>query len=125
MTPSKWIAVGAAIVAVGIGLGAFGAHALKDRLVEAGQLENWHTAVDYQVWHGLGAILFGLYSRKSRITSFVGWGFVLGVPLFSGSIYGLCLDGPRWLGPITPLGGSLWIGAWSAFAVGSLRVGDD
>lgn len=121
MNSSKWIAAGAVLVALGVGLGAFGAHALKDRLVEAGQLDNWKTAVDYQVWHGLASILFGIHLRHARSPAFIGWAFCLGVPLFSGSIYGLCLGGPSWLGPVTPLGGSLWIAAWITFAVSAWR----
>jgi len=121
MNSSKWIAAGALLVALGVGLGAFGAHALKDRLVEAGQLDNWKTAVDYHVWHGLASILYGIHTRHAKSTAFIGWAFCLGVPLFSGSIYGLCLGGPSWLGPITPLGGSLWIAAWIAFAVSAGR----
>lgn len=124
MTSSKWIAAGAWLVAIGVGLGAFGAHALKDRLMEAGQLDNWKTAVDYHVWHGLAAILYGMYSRSASSSGFIGWAFCLGVPLFSGSIYGLCLDGPKWLGPVTPLGGSLWIAAWVTFGVSALRRDD-
>ena len=48
MNQNRWIAIAALLAAVGVGLGAFGAHGLKDRLVDAGQLENWHTAVRYQ-----------------------------------------------------------------------------
>jgi len=94
-------------------LGAFGAHALKERL-SAEQLVSWETGVRYQMFHALAILLFvvlaerGLYLKPSLLA------FSLGTLLFSGSIYCLCLGiGPRAvLGPITPVGGLSLIIGW-------------
>lgn len=120
--PSRWIAFGALWTALGIGLGAFGAHALNERLVASDALDNWRTAVDYHVWHGLACVLFGLHRRARPGKNLPGWAFALGSVLFSGSLYGLCLDGPGTiLGPITPLGGLSMIVGWLALALEAVR----
>ncbi|MFT3868228.1 MAG: DUF423 domain-containing protein [Nibricoccus sp.] len=108
----------ASLGATGVGLGAFGAHALKAQLVAAGQLDNWRTAVSYQMIHVVAALtLWALPQADSRVprpgllrAAVFCW--LAGLILFSGSIYGLCLDGPRWLGPVTPLGGVALIAGW-------------
>ncbi|MEM7306822.1 MAG: DUF423 domain-containing protein [Planctomycetota bacterium] len=122
MSASKWIAIGALWMGAAVVLGAFGAHALKDRLVESGQLENWHTAVRYQAWHALALVAVGSLYRGRAFPGAVGWLFLLGSVMFSGSVYGLALDGPgAVLGPITPLGGALMIAGWATLAWKSWR----
>jgi len=120
MTARTTLALGALWAALAVALGAFGAHALKERLVEAGQLENWHTAVRYQMWHALALVLVGVLRERSATPGFLrfpAWGFLIGSLLFSGSIYCLALDVARpVMGPITPLGGALVIAAWCSFA---------
>ena len=102
-------------------LGAFGAHALEDRLNELDTAAVWETAVDYQMWHAL-AVLALVALRLKGCAAGAAIGCVcLGVPLFSGSLYWLALDGPRWLGPITPLGGLLFAVGWVLFVVAVLR----
>ena len=125
MSASRCISLGALLAGIGVVLGAFGAHALNDRLVESGSLANWKTAVEYQVWHGMALILYGLFRRSGAGGSgFVGWAFALGTLLFSGSLYGLCLDGPgAILGPITPLGGAALIAGWASFGLQAARSG--
>lgn len=111
------ILLGAGLAALGVVFGAFGAHELHDRLVAADALENWHTAVRYQMWHALALILLGATWRE-RGAGAAGWCFLAGTLMFSGSLYGLCLDGPgQVLGPITPLGGVLLIAGWVLFAL--------
>ena len=104
MPPSSTpLRVAAFIVLLGVGLGAFGAHALKPQLEAAGRLDAWHTAVHYQLLHGVALFALALSGRRHAVAS-AGW--LVGVILFSGSIYGLCLlENARWLGPVTPLGG--------------------
>jgi uncharacterized membrane protein YgdD (TMEM256/DUF423 family) len=123
MKPHTTIAVGALWAAVGVSLGAFGAHALKSRLVESGHLATWETAVRYHVWHALALVLLGLWSERSSATSgrLAGWCFLAGSLFFSGSLYAISLGGPRWLGPLTPLGGAGLIAGWIAFALAALR----
>lgn len=126
MQPRQWIAIGALWAGLGVVLGAFGAHSLHERLDAADQLANWHTAVRYQVWHALALIAYGLYRERRRATPFIGWAFLVGSFLFSGSIYGLTQDVFRSvLGPITPLGGVFLICGWVTFAVSALRASDD
>lgn len=93
-------------------LGALGAHALEATLAQADTAAAWQTAVDYQMWHALALLLcatLGSSSRKMRAAVAF---FITGIVLFSGSLYWLALEGPRWLGPITPLGGLCLIAGW-------------
>ena len=109
---SRWIAVAALLGAIGVVLGAFGAHGLKTRL-EPAQLASWQTAVQYHLVHALALLGLGLFASSSgRAVTLQGWLLTLGVVLFSGSIYALVLGGPRWLGPVTPLGGLCFVAGW-------------
>ena len=103
-------------------LGAFGAHGLRD-LVSAASLESWQTAVSYQMFHALALLLTGLWMRfsGSRSLPWAGAFFTLGILAFSGSIYALVLLKATWLGPITPLGGTLLIAGWTCLCVAALR----
>jgi len=117
-----WIPLACFLAAVAVALGAFGAHALRERLEAAGQLANWETAVRYQVWHALALLFLGLFGERRRVPAFVGWGFLIGSVLFSGSIYLLALEiGKAVVWPLTPLGGSLLIAAWLTLGVSTLR----
>ena len=81
--------------------------------------EVWDTAVHYHLIHALALCVAGLVSRDGPRSSIrlAGWAFGLGMVLFSGSLYLLALDGPRFLGPVTPLGGVCFIVGWIALAV--------
>jgi len=93
-------------------LGAFGAHALRDAL-DARGAELWHTAVNYHAWHALAlAVAAGLgFGRSGRVAMAA---FVVGIVLFSGSLYALALGAPRWVGIITPFGGLAFVAGWLA-----------
>ncbi|MCB9914114.1 MAG: DUF423 domain-containing protein [Planctomycetes bacterium] len=118
----NWIAAGAVSGAITVALGALGAHGLKDTLGVDG-LDLWRTAAHYQGLHALALVVFGLDAARRPAGKLVGWCFLLGSLCFSGSIYGLALGGPgAILGPITPLGGVLFIVGWLAWAVGALRA---
>ena len=112
---------GALLGAAGVCLGAFGAHALAGSLSPRGA-EVWDTAVLYHLVHALALLLTGLLAREgsSRSQAMAGWAFGIGVLLFSGSLYALALGGPRFLGPITPLGGLCFIFGWLALAASTL-----
>ncbi|RKP07554.1 hypothetical protein THASP1DRAFT_34878 [Thamnocephalis sphaerospora] len=103
--------IGCLLGATGVGLGAFGAHALSKYVTDERQLKNWSTAAQYQLLHA-SAILFA----ASRGKNVAGMMLATGTVLFSGSIYALTLDRERfrWLGPVTPLGGTAMIGGWLA-----------
>lgn len=99
---------------LGVALGAFGAHGLRERLTPD-LLAVWKTAVEYQFYHALALLLVGLLAsqRPSIALTNAGICFVLGVLIFSGSLYTLALSGQRWLGAITPIGGLLFLSGWA------------
>jgi uncharacterized membrane protein YgdD (TMEM256/DUF423 family) len=97
-------------------LGAFGAHALKETLSAYDSVQTWETAVRYQMWHAIALILLSMISLTQPTPKMIGPCFTIGTLLFSGSLYGLALDGPKWLGPITPLGGLALMIGWLLLA---------
>ena len=122
-SPTRWITVAAGFFGfTGVALGAFGAHALKDSLTAQGTLPIWQTAVLYQLVHSaaLLALAGGRDSHAGPSTK-VGACWVAGIVLFSGSLYGLALGGPRFLGPITPLGGLAFLIGWALIFWNALR----
>lgn len=106
-----FLAIAAAFGALGVAMGAFGAHALKPKLLELETLEVWKTAVAYQMWH---ALLLGFLAKAFKQTQryFIHYCLIFGILFFSGSLYWLALGGPAWLGPVTPLGGLLLMLSW-------------
>ncbi|MCR9246563.1 MAG: DUF423 domain-containing protein [bacterium] len=124
MTPGLMVRTGATFAALAVALGAFAAHALKDHL-EPPALATIETGVRYQMYHGLALVLCaalaavgGGTGRNVRIAAIA---FAVGIVFFSGSLYGLALLGWKWLGPVTPLGGTAFLVGWLALAVGGLR----
>lgn len=112
---SKFLIITAGILgAMGVGFGAFGAHALKDHLIETGRLDTYQTAVLYHMIHALA--IFGtailLHLNQSVWVNRAGYAFLLGILIFSGSLYVLCFSGITWLGAITPIGGVFFILGW-------------
>jgi uncharacterized membrane protein YgdD (TMEM256/DUF423 family) len=96
-----------------VGLGAFGAHSLKNILDEYGK-SIYEKAILYQMFHTLALFLVGVLSHLFKETSFflAGWGFFIGIFLFSGSLYGLAITGAKGLGVITPIGGVAFLFGW-------------
>jgi len=117
----KWLGIGAMNGLLGVAAGAFGAHFLKDRL-NADLLITFETAARYQMYHALAllAVAVVIHARPSGAASAAGWCLLLGIVLFSGSLYGLALGGWKWLGPITPIGGLLLMAGWLMLAVAAL-----
>ncbi len=122
-----FVLLGAAYGLLGVGLGAFGAHALRARL-SPDQLAVWKTAVEYQMYHALALLAVGALLRLAPAPGLLrgaGLCFGGGVLLFSGSLYALSLSGVRALGAITPLGGLLLLAGWALLlsaAWGALRA---
>lgn len=109
-----WSRAGAALMLIDVALGAFGAHALKNRLSPE-MLAVFETGVRYQAYHALALLLLAALRGPDR----AGWCFLAGIVLFSGSLYALALTGARWLGAITPLGGLLFLAGWLFLALKS------
>lgn len=106
---------------LGVALGAFGAHGLADVLEAREATAIWKTAVHYQMWHALGLLLLGLLHREDFSVGFAGTTFVIGTAIFSGTLYGIGLGGPRWLGAITPLGGLCLLAGWLFLVLAVIR----
>lgn len=101
-----------------VALGAFGAHALRDR-IEAGLLANYQTGASYMFYHALALFVVVLALSKWPGTSqpvWAGWLFVVGILFFSGSLFIMAFTGLRWLGAITPIGGVAFIAGWLLLA---------
>lgn len=113
-----WLVIASLSGAVGVMLGAFGAHALRGKL-EPPARETFETAVRYQMYHvaALVAVAFGSTVNQSALIDLSGWAFVLGTLLFSGSLYLLVITKKRWLGAITPFGGIAIIVGWLLLAI--------
>jgi uncharacterized membrane protein YgdD (TMEM256/DUF423 family) len=115
----NWSAIGAIFLALAVGLGAFGAHGLKDRL-DPYSLSVWEKAVFYHFIHSLGILVVSMLPRTgtfpSNGASNVCWLLAAGVLIFSGSLYTLALSGVRTMGAITPIGGVCFIAAWLLLA---------
>jgi len=131
-TLGKWPDLARHLMGIGAGLagtavltGAFGAHALRDAL-DPQAMQLWKTAVDYQMHHALGMLALGLSAvaipenrhkgiRRSALA------LLMGLALFSGSLYALALGAPRLVGLITPIGGLGLVAGWLLWAATLLR----
>ena len=109
---------GAVLAALGVALGAFAAHGLR-AVLDQTALAWWQTAVQYQMWHAIGLIALGA-ARLPR-TLLPALLLAAGTVIFAGTLYTMALGGPRWLGAITPIGGSLMIAGWLVLAWRVLR----
>lgn len=108
---------------VGVALGAFGAHALRERL-SADMLQVFETGVRYHFYHSLSLLAVGWLAETHPSPWITGAGlaFAAGVLVFSGSLYILALSGVRWWGAVTPLGGLAFLLGWLCLAFASFRA---
>jgi uncharacterized membrane protein YgdD (TMEM256/DUF423 family) len=108
---------------LGVALGAFAAHGLKARL-EPDLLAAFETGVRSHLYHAfaLCAAAWGWARWPGRGFVVAGWSFLVGIAIFSGSLYLLALSGERWLGAVTPLGGMAFLVGWLALACGAYRA---
>ncbi|WP_042478071.1 DUF423 domain-containing protein [Bacillus ndiopicus] len=116
------LVLGASFALLAIVLGAFGAHALKDKFPEPRYAAIWETAVQYHMYHALGLVAVGILGFDVILgtTTVLQWASYLmvgGILLFSGSLYVLAVTGVKKLGAITPLGGLLFIAAWACVII--------
>ena len=101
--------------ALGVAIGAFGAHALHDTLMRAGRLDTFETAVRYQFYHTLALLAVGvLWAARPELRALGTTGALWagGIVVFSGSLYALCFTGITKLGAVAPIGGLLLLGGW-------------
>ncbi|MEM1189160.1 MAG: DUF423 domain-containing protein [Pseudomonadota bacterium] len=107
-----------------VALGAFGAHALRNRLDDYA-LGIFETAVQYQFYHSLALLAVGLLMLQVPASALLRSSallFIAGICVFSGSLYILSFSGLRWMGAITPLGGLALIGGWLCLAAAAWTV---
>lgn len=114
----RWLLLGSILGFLGVGLGAFGAHALKARLSPE-LLIIFETGVRYQMYHALALLAVGLAAPRlgESAARRSGLSFTFGILIFSGTLYALALTGVRWLGAVTPVGGLLLLFGWLNMAI--------
>lgn len=117
----NWISIASINLAVAVACGAFAAHGLKPRL-SLDQLAWWQTGTQYFFYHALGLLVVGVLIRLKYAPASVAWLLQMGIVLFTGSLYLMALGMPRWLGAITPIGGTLFIAAWIWLAIKLAKV---
>ena len=115
-----FLAIAAIFGGLSVGAGAFATHALRERLSER-SLEIFETAARYQMYHALALLLVALLISREEVPQPIlivaSWSFIIGILIFSGSLYALSLTNVKVLGAITPLGGAAFIAGWSALAI--------
>nr|WP_314442977.1 DUF423 domain-containing protein [uncultured Sphingomonas sp.] len=116
----RLVAAGALLAAVAVGFGAFGAHALKGRL-DAEALGWWQTAVSYLLPHAVAVVSIGLAARTRLVLA--AWLLAGGAAVFAATLFLMALGAPRWLGAVTPLGGTAMIAGWLMLGWQGLREG--
>ena len=120
---NKYTKIGALAAMFSVVLGAFGAHMLEDKLT-ADALDVYDTAVQYHMFHSVGILLIALLIDRLPSPKMAIWAarwLVVGIVLFSGSLYVLALSGVKELGAITPLGGVAFIAGWICLALASRK----
>jgi len=118
------LVAGAVFAMLAVMTGAFAAHGLKP-VLDADYLAIFETAARYQMYHAIALMIVGMISTMSQFSprwiKLAAFAFMLGIILFSGSLYLLALSGIKWLGAITPLGGVAFIIGWLALIVAVLK----
>jgi uncharacterized membrane protein YgdD (TMEM256/DUF423 family) len=117
-----WLLIGSIAGFLGVAGGAFGAHALKSRVTEQ-MLANFDTGTRYLLAHAVALLVVGMLAGRpgSNGLSLVGGAFTIGIIVFTGSLWVMALTGQKWLGAVTPIGGTALIVGWIALAVAAAR----
>ena len=120
-----FLAIAAILGGLSVAGGAFASHALQNQL-SARAIEVFGTAVRYQMYHALAllavATLLGIFKEGNVWLTAAGWLFIVGIVLFSGSLYLISLAGIKTFGPITPLGGVMFIAGWVCLVIAAFRL---
>ncbi|ASS94715.1 DUF423 domain-containing protein [Peribacillus simplex] len=117
-----FIILGALNGFIAVAFGAFGAHGLEGKIPDK-YLETWQTAVQYQMFHAVGLLVIGLLAGKisSPLINWSGWLMLIGIILFSGSLFVLSVTQIKVLGAITPLGGVSFLVAWVLMIIAAYK----
>ncbi|GIO24362.1 DUF423 domain-containing protein [Oceanobacillus sp. J11TS1] len=119
-----FLIIGAILGFLAVAFGAFGAHGLEGKLSEKA-LTNWGKAVDYQMFHTMAivavALILGKFDGSNLFTS-SGWLFLVGILLFSGSLYMYSLTGVKTFAMITPIGGLSFLAGWVLLGIGAMKL---
>ncbi|HKJ69816.1 MAG TPA: DUF423 domain-containing protein [bacterium] len=120
--PHPFLIIGSLFGGLAVLFGAFGAHILESQIA-SGMLETFSTGVHYQMFHALALLAIAAFGSqgKNRRLHIAGWAFILGIILFSGSLFILVLSGIRWFGMITPFGGVAFLIGWGTLTAEGLR----
>ncbi|MGK7928904.1 MAG: DUF423 domain-containing protein [Spirulina sp.] len=120
-----FIAIAAIFGGLAVAGGAFASHALKEKLSERA-LAIFETGVKYQMYHALALLLVAILLSRTEVArgflSGTGIAFIVGILIFSGSLYALSLTGIKWLGAITPFGGVAFLAGWGCLIVAALNM---
>ncbi len=124
MTGKAVIITAAVLGALSVGIGAFGAHGLESTLTANNRVETFETAVKYQFYHTLALLLLGVLMLNYDQSQFnvAAICFIVGIAIFSGSLYTLSLTNMTWLGAVTPIGGLAFILGWAYLALGAYKA---
>jgi uncharacterized membrane protein YgdD (TMEM256/DUF423 family) len=120
MHATNCLRLGALFAGIAVGLGAFAAHGMKGSF-EASALQTFETGVRYQMYHGLALLVCAALAQHGWRVGAAAVSFVIGIALFSGSLYALVLLDVRWLGAITPFGGVAFLVGWALLLLRSGR----
>lgn len=122
MNRTFWM-LGCVFAFLAVAAGAFGAHALRERL-GPDLLAVWETGARYQMYHALALLAVAMAAGRwpGGGWALAGWLFTAGIVVFSGSLYVLAFSGVRWLGAVTPLGGVCFLAGWIALALAARNV---
>lgn len=115
-----FLLIGSILAGLAVAGGAFASHALKNQLSDRA-LEIWETGIKYQMYHALALLFIALLLKSQENPPLpiviAGFSFIIGIMIFSGSLYGLSLTGIKWLGAITPIGGVGFLIGWASLAI--------
>ncbi|MBE9205212.1 DUF423 domain-containing protein [Nostoc sp. LEGE 06077] len=120
-----FLSVAAVLAGLSVAAGAFASHALREHISER-SLTIFETGARYQMYHALALLVVALLISRleSPPTTLIasGWLFIIGIAIFSGSLYALSLTGVKYLGAITPIGGAAFLAGWGALAIAAWNL---
>jgi len=123
MVNNRWFGIAAIFCGLSVAIGAFGAHAMKEILDDSG-MQTWNTSVKYMMFHSTALLITSFaihFNSKEKLFRYASIAFVVGIVLFSGSLFLLAITGIRPLGAVTPVGGIFQIVGWICLAIAGFK----